>query len=65
MLSGSGIRVFVFWNMGLGWGGWRKIQVNDGEEGWGVVGTGCCRVTGLLLCVVYWRYPPYNVVTVQ
>ena len=31
MLSGSGIRVFVLENMGLGWGGWGKVQVNDGE----------------------------------
>ncbi|KAK2172845.1 hypothetical protein NP493_925g02011 [Ridgeia piscesae] len=30
MLSGSGIRVFVLGNMGLGWGGWGKVQVNDG-----------------------------------
>ena len=40
MLSGSGIRVFVLGNMGLGWGGWGKVQVNDGG-GWGVVGMGC------------------------
>ena len=40
MLSGSGIRVFVLGNMGLGWGGWGKVQVNDGEGG-GVVGMGC------------------------
>ena len=42
MLSGSGIRAFVLGNMGLGWGGWRKVQVNDGG-GWGggVVGAGC------------------------
>ena len=39
MLSGSGIRVFVLGNMGLGWGGWGKVQVNDGG-GWGVVGMG-------------------------
>ena len=32
-LSGSGIRVFVLGNMGLGWGGWGKVQVNDGEGG--------------------------------
>ena len=38
MLSGSGIRVFVLGNMGLGWDGWGKVQVNDGG-GWGVVGT--------------------------
>ena len=40
MLSGSGIRVFVLGNMGLGWGGWGKVQINDGEGG-GVVGMGC------------------------
>ncbi|KAK2191793.1 hypothetical protein NP493_45g03001 [Ridgeia piscesae] len=40
MLSGSGIRLFVLGNMGLGWGGWGKVQVNDGG-GWGVVGMGC------------------------
>ena len=40
MLSGSGIRVFVLGNMGLGWGGWGKVQVNDGG-GCGVVGMGC------------------------
>ena len=39
VLSGSGIRVFVLGNMGLGWGGWGKVQVSDGG-GWGVVGTG-------------------------
>ena len=33
MLSGSGIRVFVLGNMGLGWGGLWKVQVNDGG-GW-------------------------------
>ena len=32
MLSGSGIRVFVPGNVELGWGGWGKVQVNDG--GW-------------------------------
>ena len=30
MLSGSGIRVFVLGSMGLGWGGWGKVEVNDG-----------------------------------
>ena len=30
VLSGSGIRVFVLGNMGLGWSGWGKVQVNDG-----------------------------------
>ena len=34
MLSGSGLRVFVLGNMGLGWAGWGKVQVNDGG-GWG------------------------------
>ena len=29
MLSGSGIRVFVLGNMGLGWSGWGKVQVSD------------------------------------
>ena len=37
MLSGSGIRVFVLGNMGLGWGGWGKVQIKAG----GVVGMGC------------------------
>ncbi|KAK2171400.1 hypothetical protein NP493_1072g01008 [Ridgeia piscesae] len=40
MLSGSGIRVFVVVNMGLGWGGWGKVQVNDGG-GWGYGRDGC------------------------
>ena len=40
VLSGSGITVFVLGNVGLGWGRWGKVQVNDGEGG-GVVGTGC------------------------
>ena len=48
VLSGSGIRVFVFGNMGLGWGGWGKVQVNDGG-GWG------CGRDGGVVCVVYWR----------
>ena len=47
MLSGSGIRVFVLGNMGLGWGGWEKVQVNDGEAG-GVEGN-----RGGSVCVVY------------
>ncbi|KAK2179666.1 hypothetical protein NP493_479g02004 [Ridgeia piscesae] len=34
LLSGSGIRVFVLGNMGLGWGGWGKVQVNDGGGWW-------------------------------
>ena len=37
MLSGSGIRVFVLGNTGLGWGGWGKVQIKGG----GVVGMGC------------------------
>ena len=51
MLSGSGIRVFVLGNMGLGWGGWGKVQVNDGEHG-GVVGTGCLKgaIVRLMSC---------------
>ena len=28
------------WECGIGWGGWGKVQVNDGE-GVGVVGMGC------------------------
>ena len=40
VLSGSGIRVFVFGNMGLGWGGSGKYTSVMGEGG-GVVGTGC------------------------
>ncbi|KAK2182388.1 hypothetical protein NP493_355g02008 [Ridgeia piscesae] len=53
MLSGSGIRVFVHGNMGLGWGGWGKVQVNDGE-GVGVIWTGVEGVR-VVVCVVYWR----------
>ncbi|KAK2191065.1 hypothetical protein NP493_60g03024 [Ridgeia piscesae] len=53
MLSGSGIRVFVLWNMGLGWGGWGKVQISDGG-GWGCGGDGVWRGTGVV-CVVYWR----------
>ena len=30
MFSGSGIRVFVFGNMGLGWGGWGKYKSRVG-----------------------------------
>ena len=45
MLSGSGIREFVLGNMGLGWGGWGKIQVNDGG-GWGCGRDGVWRGTG-------------------
>ena len=55
MLSGSGIRVFVLGNKGLGWGGWGKVQVNDGG-GWGCGRDGVWRGTGLVLCVAYyWR----------
>ncbi|KAK2173075.1 hypothetical protein NP493_898g00016 [Ridgeia piscesae] len=42
------------WNVGLGWGGWGKVQVNDGE-GWGCGRDGVCRGTGVVVCVVYWR----------
>ncbi|KAK2188509.1 hypothetical protein NP493_130g03004 [Ridgeia piscesae] len=51
MLSGSGIREFVLGNMGLGWGGWGKIQVNDGG-GWGCGRDGVWRGTGWWS---YWR----------
>ena len=46
VLSGSGIRVFVLGNVEKGWGGWGKVQVNDGDgvDGRDVVGY-----------VVYWR----------
>ena len=50
MLSGSGIRVFVLGNMGLGWGGWGKVQVNDGG-GWGCGRDG----DGVVVYIVYWR----------
>ena len=50
MLSGSGIRVFVLGNMGLGWGGWGKVQVNDGG-GWGCGRDGVWRGTGVV-CVL-------------
>ncbi|KAK2194169.1 hypothetical protein NP493_2g18052 [Ridgeia piscesae] len=53
MLSGSGIRVFVLGNMRLGWGGWGKVQVNDGG-GWGCGRDGVWRGTGVVVCVVYW-----------
>ena len=42
MLSGSGIRVFVLGNVGLGWGGWGKVQIKGG----GVVGMGCILLIG-------------------
>ena len=52
MLSGNGIRVFVPGNMGLGWGGWGKIQVSD----WGGWGCGRDRVWRgqgwCVLCIV-------------
>ncbi|KAK2171053.1 hypothetical protein NP493_1108g00014 [Ridgeia piscesae] len=35
MLSGSGIRVFVLGNMGLGWGGWGKYKSMMGRVGCG------------------------------
>ena len=41
MLSGSGIRVFVLGNVGLGWGGWEKKYKSMIGEGGGVVGMGC------------------------
>ena len=52
MLSGSGIRVFLFGNMGLGWGGWGKVQFNDGER-WGCGRDGVWRGTGVVEYVVY------------
>ena len=45
MLSGSGIRVFVLGNMGLGWAGWGKYKPAMGEGG-GVVGMGCGKGLG-------------------
>ena len=53
MLSGSGIRVFVLGNMGLEWGGWGKVQVNDGG-GWGCGRDEVWRGTGMVVCVAYW-----------
>ncbi|KAK2143053.1 hypothetical protein NP493_4671g00001 [Ridgeia piscesae] len=52
LLSGSGIRIFG--NMGLGWGGWGKVQVNDGG-GWVCGRDRVWRGTGVVVCVVYWR----------
>ena len=40
MLSGSGIRVCVLVNVGLGWGGGGVVQVNDGG-GWRCGRDGC------------------------
>ncbi|KAK2183613.1 hypothetical protein NP493_305g03027 [Ridgeia piscesae] len=58
MLSGSGIRVFVLGNMGLGWRGTGKVQDIDGA-GWGVVGSrrdGVWRGrTRVVVCIAYWR----------
>ena len=51
MLSGCGMRVFVLGYMGLGWGGWGKVQVNDGG-GWGC---GRDRVWRGTVCIAYWR----------
>ena len=36
----SGSEITALGNMGLGRGGWGKVQDND-VGGWGVVGTGC------------------------
>ncbi|KAK2182570.1 hypothetical protein NP493_348g03079 [Ridgeia piscesae] len=54
MLSGSGIRIFVLGNMGLEWGGWGEIQVNEGG-GWGCGMDGVWRGTGVVVCIAYWR----------
>ncbi|KAK2186755.1 hypothetical protein NP493_190g05005 [Ridgeia piscesae] len=54
MLSGSGIRIFVLGNMRLGWGGWGKVQVNDGG-GCGCGRDGVWRGTGVVVCIAYWR----------
>ena len=32
MLSGSGIKICVLGTVGLGWGEWGKVQVNDRER---------------------------------
>ncbi|KAK2178105.1 hypothetical protein NP493_562g03029 [Ridgeia piscesae] len=53
MLSGSGIRVFVLGNMGLG-GGWGKVQVNGGE-GWVCGRDVVWRGTGVVMYIAYWR----------
>ena len=49
MLSGSGIRVFVLGNMGLGWVGWVQFK------GGGVVGMGCGGGRGGGVYWLYWR----------
>ncbi|KAK2187029.1 hypothetical protein NP493_180g03030 [Ridgeia piscesae] len=54
VLSGCGIRIFVLGNMGLGWGGWGKVQVNDGG-GWGCGRDGVWRGTGVVVCIAYWK----------
>ena len=54
MLPGSGIRVFVLGNVGLGWGGWEKVQVNDGGV-WGCGSDGVWRGTGVVVYIAYWR----------
>ena len=48
MLSGSGIRVFVLGSVGLGWGGWGKVQVSDGG-GWRCGRDGVWRGTGVVV----------------
>ncbi|KAK2178400.1 hypothetical protein NP493_545g00045 [Ridgeia piscesae] len=55
MLSGSGIRVFVLGNMGLGWGGCGKVQVND-WGGWVCVRDVVWRRTGVVMCIAYWSF---------
>ncbi|KAK2157636.1 hypothetical protein NP493_1861g00043 [Ridgeia piscesae] len=55
MLSGSGIRVFVLGNNGLGWVGCRNVHVNDGE-GLGCGRDGVWRGTWVAVCIVYWRF---------
>ena len=54
MLSGSGIRVSALGNMALVWGGWGKVQVNDGG-GWGCGRDGVWMGTGVVVCVTYRR----------
>ena len=52
MLSGSRIRVFVLGNVELGWGGWGKVQFNDG--GWcGCGRDGMWRGAGVVGYVFY------------
>ena len=46
VLSGSAIRVLG--NVGLGWDGWGKVQVNDGG-GWGCDRDGVWRGTGVVV----------------